>query len=382
MYDIDYLRKQIDKIDNELLPLFLERMECSHNVAEFKRANSLPVLDKTREKQILDSRTAAVSENLKAPVRDFFSSIMKISRNLQARELYSDNDNAPWLCNFDNSAILPDPVVAYQGIPGANSETALIKFFGDNTHSINVMTFGEVLDEVEAGNADYGVLPIENSSTGSISGAYDLLEKREFYIVGEVEVDIRHCLIGFEEAELRDIRNVYSHEQGYMQCKEFFKGYPKMEFQPYYNTAIAAKMIAGLGDISNAAVADARVAKLYGLKVLADNISSVDTNITRFAVIAKRGLVMPQCNKISIMFTLPHQSGALCNVLSEFSENGVNLLKIESRPSKQGSFEYLFFVDLEGNLANPQIKRLLAEVASSCASFRILGNYPMAVSSL
>ncbi len=379
MYDIDILRKQIDEIDSQLLPLFLKRMECSKNVAEYKRANNMPVLDKAREKQILDSKATQVAENLKNPVRDFFSGIMKISRNLQAKELYAHKNCVPWLSGFNTSDLKSDPVVAYQGIPGANSETALIKFFGEDTKKTNAMTFGEVLDVIESGSADYGVLPIENSSTGSISGAYDLLEKREFYIVGEVEVDIQHCLIGLKCAELRDIRNVYSHEQGYMQCKEFFKNYPKMEFQPYYNTAIAAKMIAGLGDISNAAVADRRTAKLYGLEVLADNISSIDTNITRFAIIAKKGIITPKCNKISIMFTLPHQSGALCNVLSEFSDNGLNLLKIESRPSRQGSFEYLFFVDFEGNLQNPQVTNIMAEVMGSCASFKILGNYPMAV---
>ena len=378
MYDIDYLRKQIDEIDAELLPLFLKRMECSRNVAEYKRANNMPILDKNREQQILDDKTSKVEETQQAPVRDFFSSIMKISRNLQAKEMYAGQHNAPWLPAFQSGELKSNPIVAYQGIPGANSETALIKFFGKDAKKTNVMTFGEVLDAVEKGDADYGVLPIENSSTGSISGAYDLLEKLEFYIVGEVEVNIEHCLVGLKGAELRDIRNVYSHEQGYMQCKEFFKQYPKMEFQPYYNTAIAAKMIAGLGDISNAAVADGRTAELYGLEVLADNISSIDTNITRFAEIAKSGIVNPNCNKISIMFTLPHQSGALCNVLSEFSDNGLNLLKIESRPSKEGNFEYRFFVDFEGNLQNPQILNILAEVMGSCASFKILGNYPMA----
>ncbi len=378
MYDIDYLRKQIDEIDTQLLPLFLKRMECSHNVAEYKRANNIPILDKTREMQILDSKAVQVSDKLQAPVRDFFSGIMKISRSLQAQELYANNPNAPWLSGFKDAAFKDDPIVAYQGIPGANSETALIKFFGEDTKKINVMTFGEVLDAIEFGDADYGVLPIENSSTGSISGAYDLLEKRDFYIVGEVYVDIQHCLIGLPDAELRDIKNVYSHEQGYMQCKEFFKKYPEMEFQPYFNTAMAAKMIAGLGDISNAAVADSRTAKLYGLQVLADNISSIDTNITRFVVVAKSGILASECNKVSIMFTLPHMSGALCNVLSSFSDSGLNLVKIESRPSKEGKFEYLFFVDFEGNLQNPQISDILAEVMGSCASFRILGNYPMA----
>ncbi len=375
MYDIDYLRNEIDKIDAELLPLFLKRMECSGKVAEYKRANNLPVLDKVREEQILNNKSKSVSTELQKSVRDFYTDIMKISRSYQAKELYTSVRNTPWLSGFKSVSLKADPTVAYQGIPGANSETALIKFFGEDTKKINVMTFSEVLDAIESGDADYGVLPIENSSTGSISGVFDLLEQKDFYIIGEVRVDIQHCLVGLPGAELRDIRNVYSHEQGYMQCKEFFKQYPKMEFQPYYNTAIAAKMIAGLGDISNAAVADGRTAKLYGLQILADNISSIKTNITRFAILAKEGIISPECDKISVMFTLPHQSGALCNVLSAFSDGGVNLLKIESRPGKDGNFEYLFFVDFEGNLKNSHIVNVLAEVMGSCASFRILGNY-------
>ncbi|MBR5154961.1 MAG: prephenate dehydratase [Clostridia bacterium] len=375
MYDIETLRKQIDEIDSQLLPLFLGRMECSHNVAEYKRANNIPVLDKAREKQILETKMARVSDDLKIPVRDFFASIMKISRAAQAKKLLSYENHMEWLSGFESGNLTANPTVAYQGIPGANSETALIKFFGESTKKVNVMTFDEVLDAVECGDANYGVLPIENSSTGSISGAYDLLEKRDFYIVGEVAVDIEHCLVGLKGAELRDIRSVYSHEQGYMQCKNFFKNYPKMEFQPYYNTAIAAKMIAGLGDVSNAAIADRRTAELYGLDILADNISSIESNITRFIVVSKNGLVNPDCNKISILFTLPHESGSLCNVLSTFSDNGLNLVKIESRPSHEGNFEYLFFVDFEGNLQNPQIIDIMAEISVSTASFRILGNY-------
>ncbi len=378
MQDIETLRKQIDEIDSQLLPLFLSRMECSRGVAEYKRANNMPILDKAREKQILDGKIAKVADKLKIPVRDFFASIMKISRMAQARELLSSKAHTEWLSDLEIGVPISDPIVAYQGIPGANSETALIKFFGENTAKTNVMTFGEVLDAVECGDADYGVLPIENSSTGSISGAYDLLEKRNFYIIGEVRVDIDHCLVGLKGAELRDIRSVYSHEQGYMQCKAFFKNYPKMEFQPYYNTAIAAKMIAGLGDVSNAAIADRRTAKLYGLDILADNISSIETNITRFIVVSKKGLISPDSNKISILFTLPHESGALCNVLSTFSDNGINLVKIESRPSGIGNFEYLFFIDFEGNLQNPQIADIMAEISVSTASFRILGNYPTA----
>ncbi len=374
MTDLNDLRKQIDEIDAELLPLFTKRMECSRKVAEYKIANNMPVFDPSREEQILNNKADLVSDELKTSVREFYSSIMKISKAMQTK-IIGAGRKADLLDSFENGPMVTNPTVAYQGIPGANSETALIKFFGEDTKKINVMTFGEVLDAVESGDADYGVLPLENSSTGSISGAYDLLERRDMYIIGEVNVDICHCLVALPTAELRDIRKVYSHEQGYMQCKKFFDNYPKMTFHPYHNTAMAAKMISGLGDVSCAAVADIRTAELYGLQVLADNISSIGTNITKFVVVAKKGHLDKDNNKISVMFTLPHQSGALCKALSIFSDNGLNLLKILSRPSHDENFEYIFFVDFEGNLLDDAVKNAISQLDSFTESLKILGSY-------
>ena len=374
MTDLNELRKQIDEIDAALLPLFIKRMDCSRKVAEYKIAKNMPVFDPTREEQILNDKAEKVADELKISVREFYSSIMKISKAMQSGIMGSSN-TATLFDMFDSNPLTSDPTVAYQGIPGANSETALIKFFGESTKKINVMTFGEVLDEIENGNADYGVLPFENSSTGSISGVCDLLEKRNFYIVGEVNVDIEHSLVALPTAELRDIRKVYSHEQGYMQCKKFFDNYPKMTFHPYHNTAMAAKMISGLGDVSCAAVADKRTAQLYGLQVLADNISSIGTNITKFVVVAKKGHLDEENNKVSVMFTLPHQSVALCKALSIFSDNGLNLLKILSRPSHNGNFEYIFFVDFEGNPLEKSVRNAISQLDSFAESLKILGSY-------
>lgn len=375
MYDLKILRQRIDKIDSELLPLFLKRMECSHHIAEYKRSNNLPILDKIREDQILKDKMSKVSDELKIPVRNFFAEIMKISRMSQAKDLSDPNNLDLWLKDFDDSVCVNAPIVAYQGIPGANSETALIKFFGEGCKKTNVMTFGEVMDEVSLSTADFGIIPIENSSTGSILASLDLLEKRNLYIVGEVEVEIDHCLVGLKGAKLRDIRKVYSHEQGYMQCREFFVKYPQMTFEPYHNTALAAKMISGLDDISIAAVSDRRAAELYGLDVLAESISSVLNNVTRFVVVAKRGQLNPNHNKTSILFTLPNESGSLNSVLSIFADNNINLLKIESRPSRDGSFQYMFFMDFEGNLLDSHIKSIIAELSTATASLKILGSY-------
>lgn len=375
MYSIEDLRKKIDQIDCELLPLFLKRMECSLHIAEYKRANNLPILDKGREDEILNSKMAKVSHELKIPVRDFFAGIMKISRCSQTKALSNNMDTPTFLNGFDNTPMKQDPIVSYQGIPGANSETALIKFFGETCKKINVMTFSEVLDAVDANTADFGIIPIENSFTGSISANLDLLVKHNLYIVGEVEVDIDHCLVGLKGASLDDIKKVYSHEQGYMQCREFFAKYPKMVFEPYHNTAMAAKMVSGLGDRSVAAVSDRRAAELYGLDILAENISNAVGNVTRFVIVAKKGYISSKNNKTSILFTLPNESGSLNSVLSIFADSGINLLKIQSRPSHDGSFQYMFFVDFEGNLLKQNIQGIMAQLSHASASLKILGCY-------
>lgn len=377
MNSLEIQRKKIDEIDKQLLPLFLERMECSKAVAEYKKANNMPILDKAREKEILDNKTSHVLPENASAVRDFFSSIMSISRAAQRMQLTADNSVVDPDIFFDRDQLKPDPTVVFQGVAGANSETALIKFFGNNCKRTNVMTFAEALDEVEAGKADYAVLPLENASTGTISGVYDLLETRDFYIIGEVDVNIEHCLVAHPDARLTDIKTIYSHQQGYLQCKEFFKQYPKIEFKTYYNTAMSAKLVAGIGEKSTAAIADPRCADIYGLKILARNISTSKNNVTRFALVAKRGILNESCNKISILFTLPNECGALSHILSEFSINGLNLLKIESRPLAHKNFEYMFFVDFEGNLLDEKVQRVMGTVAESTSYLKILGNYPL-----
>ncbi len=375
MNELENLRCEIDEIDNQLLPLFLKRMECSKKVAYYKKENALPVLDKTRENEILDKKVASVSPDKASFVRDFFSSIMSISRKAQRQLLSGGNLEHSLFDGFDRCGLKEIPTVVFQGVSGANSETALIKIFGDDTKRINVMTFAETLDALEEEKADYAVLPFENSSTGSISGIFDLLENRELYIVSEVDVPITHCLVAPKGATLDTIRQVYSHEQGYLQCKDFFKNYPKMKFSAYHNTALAAKYVAGLSDTSVAAIADKRTAEIYGLEVLAENISTSQNNVTRFVVIAKRGILNESCNKISVLLTLPNESGALCQILSEFKNSGLNLVKIESRPRRDKTFEYMFFIDFEGNLLDNDVQNVISAINENTTSLKILGNY-------
>ena len=375
MNQLENLRKEIDEIDKELLSLFQKRMSCVHKVADFKKANNMPILDKKREQEILDKKCAMAKPKDAKNIRNFFSALMKISRLAQADDIICETTRTPWLSGFDKGNLKENPTIVYQGVPGANSETAIIKLFGENCLRTSVSTFSEVVEAVKDGRVDYGILPLENSSTGSILSAYDLLEKGDAYIVSEIEIPIDHCLVGLPDAKLEYIRTVYSHEQGYMQCKEFFNKYPKMEFHPYHNTAMAAKMIVETDDIDKAAIASKRTTEIYNLKVLAENISSIDGNTTRFALIAKRGLLNENCKKISILFSLPNESGALSEILSVFAANEQNLVKIESRPSHDGNFEYFFFVDVEGNLLDPSVNGIISEVASHTTLLKILGNY-------
>lgn len=377
MNELEKQRKKIDDIDRRMLALFLERMECSGAVAEYKRENNLPVLDKKREEEVLNNKMALVDSDKAVAVRDFFSSIMSISRNAQRKLIGNHASSLEIESKFDIAALKDDPTVVFQGVAGANSETALMKIFGDDCKRKNVMTFGETLEAVENGDADYAVLPLENSLTGSISGVYDLLEERDFFIIGEVDVPIEHCLVALPDTKISDIETIYSHEQGYLQCKEFFKSYPKIQFSAYYNTALAAKLVSGMGDKSKAAISDPRCAEIYGLRVVEKNISTSQNNVTRFAAVAKRGILNSGCGKISLLFTLPNESGALSNILSEFSINDLNLVKIESRPRKDRNFEYMFFVDFEGNLLDPKVQRVMGTVAENTSYLKILGNYTL-----
>lgn len=373
MNNLEDLRKKIDKIDSELMPLFTERMKCSAEVAEYKRANNMPVLDKKRETEILNAKMQAAEEGFGTAVYDFYTAIMAISRAAQNERL-AKKDAKIDISGFERS-FKSDPTVVFQGAAGANSESALINIFGEDCKRKNAMTFAEVLDMVENGEADYGILPMENTFTGSITDVYDLLSERDLYIIAETDIPIEHCLIGMPDAELGDIKTVYSHEQAYLQSREFFSKMQDIDFKPHFNTALSAKVIAGCGDKSKAAIASRRAAKIYGLKVLAENISQSGSNATRFAAVAKKGVITEESSKVSIHFTLPNESGSLDRILAVFARNGLNMVKIESRPSRDKNFDYWFFIDFEGCLLDDNTKRALEQVAEQAEGFRLLGNY-------
>ncbi len=271
-----------------------------------------------------------------------------------------------------------DPIIAYAGTTGSYAEEAAISFFGEASHRLAHGSFSDVFKSLTGGGADYGVLPIENSSTGSIAAVYDLLSRFTCSITGEVELAIHHCLMALPGSRLSDIREVYSHEQGFSQSADFLSAHPDWKCIPWHNTAIAAEMVAASGNPHFAAIASERAARLHGLTLLAQSINAQSTNTTRFVVVSPVPEDRPRRNKISLVFNLPHQVGALYHLLGIFERNHLNLCKIESRPVPGVPWEYLFFLDFLGEVPAGPLDQILREVFASTRQFYFLGNYEAA----
>ncbi len=377
MDELKSLRDQIDDIDRELLDLFAQRMSVTQKVGEHKLARGMAVLDEEREKEVLANKAALAPAALKGDVTALFETIMAISRR-QQRKLVSVNGEsyAAYLAQKAEAAHSPvnAPRVVYQGVPGAYAEEATAAYFGEGSQRRNLATWEDVFQALQTGEADYGVVPIDNSSTGSINQVYDLLAHYGAFIVGEVTLKVNHCLMARPGVTEGDIQAVYSHEQGLFQCAPYLKSHPAWAQIPLNNTAAAAKYVSE-SDQPCAAIASERCANLYGLTVLARNIAQAEENATRFVVVAPHMELDGSRDKISALFTLPHKSGTLHQIMAVFAAQGLNMMKLESRPIPGHSWEYLFFVDFSGNLLAPEMDLVLQELTECATSFRILGNY-------
>lgn len=275
-----------------------------------------------------------------------------------------------------NEKVNLSPRVGYQGVPGAYGEEATYSYFkGGWSELIAHDAFEDVFDALLEGSIDYGVVPIENSSAGEVVDIYDLIKEHQLYIVGEQTIKIQHNLLGLKGARIEDIEEVYSHPQGLSQTKAFLKAHPYMKQVPYINTATACQHVAELKDSSKAAIASKRAASLYGLDILEENIHFNKNNFTRFIVLSRKMHITDECDKISIVFNTSHTSGSLYNILGHFAYNGLNLLKIQSRPLLEKKWEYYFFADLEGNLQDVNVLIALSKIKDQCPYFKILGNY-------
>lgn len=376
MIDLGRLREEIDSIDAQIVKLYEQRMEVSAKVAEYKISTGKKVFDKAREDAKLEALTSQTHNDFnRHGIEELFQQIMSMSRKLQY-QLLTKQGVVGRLPFTEVDKIEKENVrVVFQGVEGAYSQAAMQQYFGEKISSFHVEKWRDALEAIMEGMADFAVLPIENSTAGFVSEIYDLLMKYDDYIVGEQIIRIEHKLLGLPEAALEDIKSVYSHEQGLMQCEEYLNMHRNWKQIAVENTAGAAKRVAQSGDKTQAAIASAFAGETFGLKVLDEQICSSNVNSTRFIVVSNQRMFCKDARKISICFELPHRSGTLYNILSHFIYNNLNMSKIESRPLPGRSWEYRFFVDFEGNLNDSAVKNALRGIMEEAANVKILGNY-------
>ncbi len=373
--DLLELRNQIDEIDRQIVCLYEQRMEICGQVAAYKIETGKKVFDKQREMEKL-ARVKSLTHNEfnSHGVEELFEQIMSMSRKLQYQLLaqHGSVGRLPFI-GVDELETKRARVV-FQGAEGAYSQAAMTQYFGDQIQSFHVDTFREAMSAIDEGSADFAVLPIENSTAGVVSEIYDLLVEFENYIVGEQIIQIHHCLLGVPGAKFEDIRTVYSHPQSLMQSGRFLSEHDWRQIS-MQNNAFAAKKVAQEQDKSQAAIASAYAAQVYGLEVLQYGINQEEDNSTRFIIVTNQKIFRKDAGKVSICFEVPHQSGSLYHMLSHFIYNNLNLCKIESRPIADRNWEYRFFIDFEGNLADSAVKNALRGLRDEARNMKILGNY-------
>ena len=379
MEELQSLRNEIDVIDRQMVELFRRRMDVTRRVGEYKAARGIPVLDQERERQVLQNKGELAGEELRPAVITLYQTVMSLSRRQQRDMLHERADN-PGLRRYlsARAAIRPpvdDPKVVYQGVPGAYSEQACLNFFGQGVKTEGLEQFEDCFRAVREGRADYAVVPIENSSTGAIRQIYDLLTRYECSMVGETTVKVEHCLMAPKGATLDTITHVYSHEQGLFQSEQYLNRFPLWHQVPQADTAGSARMVAASGDITKAAICSARAAELYGLEILAHAINHNTHNTTRFVVVSPHMELREGADKISTLFILPHEAGSLHEILTIFAVHGLNMVKLESRPVPEHSWEYMFFLEFNGHLDEAVTADVLHELAQTTGDFRVLGNF-------
>ncbi len=381
MADLDYLRKQIDSVDEKLTGLLEERLDIVTNIGKYKMENNLPVIDTKRSGAVVGKAVERLkNENYSGEITEIFSNIISVSEDMQKR-LNTINSNGRYIESVINSS-KPSKIndsdikIVYQGTQGSFAQMALYDFFGEDKKNVeNLETFEEVFEQVCSGDADYGVLPIENSQTGSIAEVYDLFRKYRAYIVGETQISIHQNLLGVKGAKLSDIKTVYSHPQAIMQCREFLKENKEIKAEEMSNTAVAAQSVAQANDPTVGAIASKTAAQVFGLEIIKENINTLSNNTTKFIIISHSPEITPDASKISLCFTLPNTPGALSAIMLVFAKHKLNMLKIESRPIQNKKFEYFFFCDIVGNINNSDVKNALNEISARTGYLEVLGNY-------
>lgn len=373
--DLQQIREQLDAVDAQMVALFEQRMELAEQVAEVKKGSGKKVFDKEREMQKIAAVKGQTHNEFNAKgAEELFKQLMSISRKLQYRRLAEAGGNVR-LPFIQIPMIEKKSRVVFQGAEGSYSEAAMKQYFGEDVDNFHVDTFRDAMLALDEGSADYAVLPIENSTAGIVSEIYDLLAEFEHFIVAEQVIKIEHCLMGCKGTTLETIERVYSHPQSLMQSEHFLRTHTDWNQISMKNNAFAAKKVAEEQDVTQAAIASAYAAQVYGLEIIQQGVNHVTGNSTRFIIISNQKVFLKDAKKISLCFEIPHESGSLYHILSHFIYNDLNMDKIESRPIEGKNWEYRFFIDFEGNLADSAVRNALCGLREEAINLRILGNY-------
>ena len=375
--DLAELRQEIDKIDDSLVSLFGARMDIAAKIAEVKKQTGAPIFVPAREREKLQEVAQKASPEMANYTRVLYSMLFELSRSYQSKHIGTLSplyhritqaiENTPKL--FPQA-----PMVACQGVEGAYSQIACEKIF-KNPFIFYFKTFEAVFDAIEQGMCPYGILPIENSTAGSVNKVYDLMIQHNFSIVRTFRLKVDHNLLVNPGTRLEDIKEIYSHEQAISQCGDFLQGLPGVNIIPVGNTALASEMVSKSGRKDVAALSSRACAELYGLECLASNVQDKGNNRTRFICISKNLEIYPGADKTSIMMILNHKPGALYKVLARLYTLGINVTKLESRPIPDREFEFMFYFDLETSIYSEEYIQLMCELDELCEEFKYLGSY-------
>ena len=376
--ELEQVRKKIDAVDDKIASLYVERMALVKEVVEAKKQSGIAVNDPDRERNILLRVTENVDPDMQVYLKRVFETLFETSKAYQTATAQRKSELADKIRQAIAKGDMQFPArakVACQGVRGAYSGIATDRMF-ELADISYFKSFDGVFQAVEKGFCKYGVLPIENSSAGSVNQVYDLMKAHKFYIVKSLRLSINHNLVACKDTDVKDIREIISHEQALSQCKKYLEKFPLAKITAVANTAVAAKMVAESGRKDVVAISSRECAEIYGLKLLETNVQDSDNNYTRFILIAKDMEFYNGANKISIMTTLPQNApGSLNKLLSKFSNLGINLTKLESRPIVGSSFEFMFYFDFECDIKGNGVQNLLSELDDSTEQFTFLGAY-------
>ena len=376
MATLEELRKDIDRIDKQIVELYEARMDCCKAVGDYKIINGKKVFDRQREREKIARVTEVVQDDFyRKGAQELFEQLMSMSRKLQYHLLTERRalGRLPFI-GLDELDWKSSRIV-YQGVEGAYSQEALIKYFGKSVNNFHVQTWRDAMEAIEEGSADFAVFPIENSTAGAVDGVFDLLVEFENYIVDEIILPINHVLAALPGTDMRAIERVYSHPQALMQCAKYLDERRDWQQISVANTAGAAKKVLEDADQKKAAICSRYAAEIHGLEILDEDINDNPHNSTRFIIVTNQKVFRKDAEKISICFEVAHESGSLYHLLSHFIYNDLNMTKIESRPIEGRPWEYRFFVDFDGNMGHAAVKNAIRGLREESRTMKILGNY-------